>query len=216
MVCNLAHLLVIAKAPVAGKVKTRLCPPCTGPQAAALAEAALADTLDAVRATACDGRTLVLDGAADAWLRAAGIETVPQRGDGLGERLAAAFSERDDPTLLIGMDTPQVGPDLLGEALNALERPDCDAVLGPCEDGGYWAIGLRQPDPRVFDGVPMSTAVTCASQRWRLEELGLRVWELPTLRDVDHFEDALAVAAEVPGGRFAQTLEIVETSLCLS
>jgi rSAM/selenodomain-associated transferase 1 len=211
----LAQILVIAKAPVPGRAKTRLCPPCTAAQAASLAEAALTDTLTAVAETPCEGRVLVLEGAPGPWLPA-GFEVVPQRGDGLGERLAAAFAERDGPALLIGMDTPQVRPELLSEALAQLERPGTDAVLGPCEDGGYWAIGMRSPDPRAFDGVPMSSSLTGACQRRRLGDLGLRVAELPTLRDVDYIEDARGVAAERPGGRFARTLETVEPSLCLS
>jgi rSAM/selenodomain-associated transferase 1 len=196
-------------------VKTRLCPPCTWTQAAALAEAALSDTVAAVQATSCDQRVLVLEGSGGGWLPD-GFEIVPQRGDGLGERLAAAFAERKGPVLLIGMDTPQVHPVLLGQALEALEQPGTDAVLGPCEDGGYWAIGLRDPDPRVFDGVPMSSTLTCTYQRRRLKELGLRLHELPILRDVDYFEDARAVAAEAPDSRFALAFETIESSLCLS
>jgi uncharacterized protein len=208
----LAHLLVIAKSPAPGRSKTRLCPPCTPEQAAALAEAALADTLGAAAETPCDGRTLVLDGPRGDWLPA-GFEVVPQGGGGLGERLAAAFSRRDEPTLLIGMDTPQVDSDLLGEALGELERPGADAVLGPAEDGGYWAIGMRAPDPAAFEGVPMSSSRTGARQRRRLRRLGMAVRELPTLRDVDYMDDARGVAAERPGGEFARALAALEPSL---
>jgi len=208
-----AHLLVIAKAPAPGRSKTRLCPPCTPEQAAALAEAALADTLAAVAETPCDGRTLVLDGPRGDWLPENCFEVVPQRGRGLGERLAAAFSQRDEPTLLIGMDTPQVSPDLLGEALERLERPGADAVLGLAEDGGYWAIGLRAPQPAAFDGVPMSSPRTGACQRERLRQLGLAVRDLPTLRDVDDIDDARSVAAERPLGGFARALGELEPVL---
>ena len=86
------HLLVLAKSPVPGKVKTRLCPPCTPEQAADLAEAALRDTLTAVGATPVVRRTVVLDGPVGPWLPA-GFEVLPQRGDGLDERLAAAFDD---------------------------------------------------------------------------------------------------------------------------
>jgi len=208
----MAHLLVIAKAPVPGRSKTRLCPPCTPEQAAALAEAALVDTLAAVAETPCDGRTVVLEGARGDWLPD-GFEVIPQRGRGLDERLAAAFSHRDGPTLLIGMDTPQVSPGLLGEALEELERPGTDAVLGPAEDGGYWAIGLRSPRPAVFEGVPMSSPRTGACQRDRLRRLGLAVRDLPTLRDVDYIDDARSVAAERPLGEFARALGGLEPSL---
>ncbi len=208
----MAHLLVIAKAPEPGRSKTRLCPPCTPEQAAALAEAALVDTLAAVMETPCDGRTLVLDGSPGEWLPE-GLAVVPQGGGGLGERLAAAFAPRLGPTLLIGMDTPQVTPELLGEALAQLEREHTDAVLGLAEDGGYWAIGLREPQPGAFAGVPMSSSSTGARQRRRLEQLGLEVGDLPPLRDVDLIGDAREVAAECPGGEFARAVWAMEPAL---
>jgi len=207
-----AHLLVIAKAPMPGRSKTRLCPPCTPAQAAALAEAALVDTLAAVAETPCSGRTLVLEGPHGDWLPDR-FEVVPQREGGLGERLAGAFSHLDEPALLIGMDTPQVTPDLLGEALEQLESPDADAVLGPADDGGYWAIGMRAPQPAAFEGVPMSSARTGARQRDRLRQLGLSVRELPALRDIDDIDDARSVAAERPRGGFARALEALEPIL---
>jgi len=207
-----SHLLVIAKAPAPGSSKTRLCPPCTDEQAAELAEAALADTLEAVAATGCGGRTLVLEGAPGEWLPE-GFEVVPQRGDGLAERLAAAFADRDGAALLVGMDTPQLRPELLDESLERLAEPGCDAVLGPAEDGGYWAIGMRRPRPEVFLGVPMSTERTARRQLIRMHRLGMRVAELPTLRDVDYWPDALAVAAVAPAGRFARTVASLESEL---
>jgi uncharacterized protein len=200
-------LVVIAKAPRAGHSKTRLCPPCTPGQAAALARAALADTLEAVRATPASRHVIVLDGDPGDWLPA-GIEVLPQRGDGLDERLANAFADVAGPALLIGMDTPQVAPRDLRDGLARLAEPTMDAVLGPAPDGGYWAIGLREPDPRAFLGVPMSSARTCRAQRSRLWHLGLRVGELPALRDVDRIADARAVAALAPRGRFARALAL--------
>ncbi len=196
-------LAVIAKAPVAGRSKTRLCPPLTPVQAAEVAAAALADTLHAVAATPCRRRVVVLDGPSGGWLTP-GLEVMPQRGDGLAERLAAAFADIGGPALVIGMDTPQVTPQLLCHALRGLDR--ADAVIGAAPDGGYWAIGLRRADDAVFDGVPMSAATTCAAQRARLEVLGLATLGLPRLRDVDDIADAYAVAALAPRTRFARTL----------
>ena len=118
-------------------------------------------------------------------------------------RLAAAFADVGCPALLIGMDTPQVSSALLATACARLASGDVDAVLGPAVDGGWWAIGLRRADDGVFLGVPMSTEQTLHAQRARLRERSLRVAELPTLRDVDLAEDALAVAREMPGSRFA-------------
>jgi rSAM/selenodomain-associated transferase 1 len=196
------NLLVIAKAPVAGRVKTRLCPPCTPTQAARLAEAALADTL-----AACAGadarRVLVLDGRPGDWLPD-GWDVIAQRGNGLAERLEAAFADAGGPALLVGMDTPQVTARHLRAGLAALG--EADAVYGPAADGGYWAIGLRHPDPAVFARVPMSRVYTGAIQRARLAALGLRTVELPVLRDVDDIAAARAVAAAAPASRFAAAL----------
>ncbi|MFJ9174335.1 DUF2064 domain-containing protein [Streptomyces sp. NPDC102360] len=193
-------LLVIAKEPRPGRVKTRLTPPFTPEEAADLAEAALADTLDAVAQAPAARRVLVLDGEPGPWLPP-GFEVVPQCAGGLDERLAAAFAGCAGPALLIGMDTPQVDPDLL-----TVDFADCDAWFGPALDGGFWALGLADPDPGLLRGVPMSTAYTGAAQRARLVEAGLRVRDLPPLRDVDTADDAAAVAAQAPHGRFAARL----------
>ncbi|MFJ9626893.1 DUF2064 domain-containing protein [Streptomyces sp. NPDC101175] len=200
-------LLVIAKEPRPGRVKTRLTPPFTPEKAAALAEAALADTLDAVLATPARRRVLVLDGAPGRWLPP-GFDVVPQCGGGLDARLAAAFAGCAGPALLIGMDTPQVTPALL-----TVDFADCDAYFGPAEDGGFWALGLAEPDPALLLGVPMSTPATGAVQRARLTGAGLRVRDLPPLRDVDTAYDAELVAAEAPQGRFARELARLRTGV---
>ena len=196
-------LAVIAKAPAPGRSKTRLSPPLSPMQAADLAEAALRDTLATVAATRVGRKVLVLDGLAGPWLPD-GFEVISQRGSGLDERLAAAFEDLGGPTLIIGMDSPQVSAELLELALGQLQSHP--AVLGPAEDGGYWAIGLRRADPNALLGVPMSSPHTLTAQRIRLRALGLSIGELPTLRDVDTFDDAVAVAAAAPGTRFARVL----------
>ncbi|MGI5196420.1 TIGR04282 family arsenosugar biosynthesis glycosyltransferase [Streptomyces sp. CA-288835] len=199
----MTNLLVIAKEPRPGRVKTRLTPPFTPEEAAALAEAALADTLSAVLATPADRRVLVLDGKPGPWLPP-GVEVVPQCAGGLDERLAAAFADCTGPALLIGMDTPQVTAELLTFGADFTE---CDAWFGPAEDGGFWALGLADPDPALLRGVPMSTPTTGALQRARLTAAGLRVRDLPRLRDVDTAYDAWLVAEQVmvqgQGSRFA-------------
>jgi len=190
-------LLVIAKEPVAGRVKTRLVPPCTPRQAADLAEAALADTLHAVLAAPAHRRVLVLDGEPGPWLPP-GFDVMPQCGGGLDERLAGAFAAVSGPALLIGMDTPQLTPGLL-----TVDWEDTDAWFGPAADGGFWGLGLRRPEAALVRGVPMSTADTGAVQRARLHAAGLRIAELPRLRDVDTAADAVAVARQAPLSRFA-------------
>lgn len=191
-------LIVIAKEPVPGRVKTRLQSEFSAAEAAALARAALADTLAAVAATPVRRRVLVLDGMPGRWLPP-GFEVIPQRGGGLDERLAGAFEDAYDgePMMLLGMDTPQLTPELLDVRWS-------DAVLGRAMDGGYWAIGLPRPDRRALVGVPMSTAYTGAAQLARLRELGYQVELLPELRDIDTPADALAVATEFPALRLSR------------
>jgi rSAM/selenodomain-associated transferase 1 len=195
-------LIVIAKAPVPGRVKTRLCPPCSPLQAAAIARAALLDTLDAVASTRTSTRALVLDGEPGGWVPD-GFVVHPQASGGLEARLASAFEAVGGPALLVGMDTPQLDEELLDASLATLATPGTEAVVGAASDGGYWAIGLRRPRPEVFHGVPMSTPWTGRAQRERLRRLGISWTELPSLRDVDTFEDALRVADACPESRFA-------------
>jgi len=192
-----ATLLVIAKQPVPGRVKTRLVPPCTYEQAAALAEAALADTLHTMLMLPARRRVLVLDGRPGPWLPP-GFDIVPQCGGPLDERLADAFAAVRGPALLVGMDTPQLTPALL-----TVDWQAADAVFGPAADGGFWALGLRVPAPSLLRGVPMSTPSTGAMQRARLLAAGLRIADLPQLRDVDTAADAVAVARQAPWSRFA-------------
>jgi uncharacterized protein len=171
-------LLVVAKQPLPGKVKTRLVPPLTYHEAAELAEAALGDTLR-VAASVATRRVLVLDGAPGPWL-APGWQLVPQVGRGLDERLAAAFAGAGrGATVLVGMDTPQLHP----RQLAAFDPSRYDACLDPAVDGGYWAIGFAEPAAAdaAIRGVPMSTVHTGAHQ---LRALGLRVQRLDTLEDV--------------------------------
>jgi glycosyltransferase A (GT-A) superfamily protein (DUF2064 family) len=148
---------------------------------------------------------LVLDGRPGPWLPS-GFEVVQQEDGGLDRRLAGAFASGLGPAVLIGMDTPQIGPALLAEAVARLDSPGVGAVLGGADDGGWWLLGLRRPDPRAFLGVPMSSPYTGAAQRARLHALRLEIAELPTLRDVDTIADARAVARMVPGTRFARRL----------
>lgn len=137
-----------------------------------------------------------------------------QRGDRLGDRIAAAHADAADrlpgrPVLQIGMDTPQLRPGDLTEALAPLRAPDGpDAVLGPASDGGWWALGLRDPRAAVLIAdVPTSRADTGERTLHVLRAAGLRTWLLPEHRDVDTADDALAVASAITNantpGRFA-------------
>ncbi|WP_327121553.1 DUF2064 domain-containing protein [Streptomyces sp. NBC_01341] len=196
-------LLVIAKEPLPGKVKTRLTPPFSAEEAAELAAAALEDTLRTVLTLPVRRRVLVLEGRPGPWTPP-GFDVLPQCAGTLDERIAAAFATCTGPALLIGMDTPQITPALLAPALSPAGWDGCDAWFGPAEDGGFWALGLAAPDPCLVRGVPMSRPDTGGLQRARLTGLGLAVRDLPPLRDVDTAEDAALVAAAAPHGRFAE------------
>jgi glycosyltransferase A (GT-A) superfamily protein (DUF2064 family) len=197
-------LLVMAKEPVPGLVKTRLCPPCTPRQAASVARAALNDTLITVDRCPAARRVLVVHGD---YPVPVGWDVVRQRGDGLAQRLATAFADVAEleprrPALLIGMDTPQLTSALIGELAAGLAR--ADAVLGPAVDGGWWGLALRDPaHARVLGDVPMSTSDTGRLTAAALRGLGLRVTGGALLRDVDTAADAWAVAEECPAGSFA-------------
>jgi rSAM/selenodomain-associated transferase 1 len=211
-----AAVLVLAKPPVPGRVKTRLCPPCTPDEAARIAAAALADTLAAVRACGAGQRVLALAGEPTPDTPdCAGLRVIPQRGGGLGDRIAAAFADAAalgpiSGVLQIGMDTPQLTGPLLNHCLAELASPGVDAVLGPAEDGGWWVLGLRDPAAAALVApVPMSTSDTGRLTEAALRGAGLRVARLPVLRDVDHWSDARAVAAAAAGGRFAATVHAV-------
>jgi uncharacterized protein len=223
-------LLVLAKAPQAGRVKTRLCPPLTLDQAADLAAAALLDTLAAVGAVP-DGRPVVaLTGHLRRAARAAelaaalhGIPTPAQRGPDLGHRIAAAHRDTaallpGRPVLQLGMDTPQVDPDLLAEAAGPLRRCGIDvvdAVVGPAADGGWWALGLRDPRAAVvIADVPTSRDDTGERTVAALRAAGLRLGLLPELTDVDTAADAVAVAREAPGTRFAAAVAALPAGCC--
>jgi rSAM/selenodomain-associated transferase 1 len=207
-----AQVIVIAKAPVPGRVKTRLTPPFTPVEAAALAEAALEDTLAAVSRTPVRRKVLALDGTPGSWLPP-GFDVIGQRGDGLDERIAYAladvWAEAAVPVVLVGMDTPQLTPDLLAAAAAPLADGSADATFGFAEDGGFWLLGLREVDPGLVLGVPMSRPDTGSLQLLRLEQAGLRVQLVPELTDIDTAAEAERIAASIPDSRFARRLSAV-------
>jgi len=199
------HVIVMAKTPIAGRVKTRLCPPCTPDEAAAVAAAALADTLEAVAACGAGRRIVALDGPPGPWLPP-GFEVIPQRRGDFAQRLAGAWADADGPGIQIGMDTPQVQADELDDVLDSLHSglrgARRKAVLGHAADGGWWVIGFDGVRPSsVFEGIPMSTDSTGRHQERRLRQLGMQVVLAGMHRDIDTAADLAEVAALVPGSR---------------
>lgn len=193
---------VVAKECLPGRVKTRLTPALSPEGAARVAAASLADTLATVQALPAARRLLFFDGEVlpDG---AEGFDVMHQPGGGLDERLGELFDAVDGPLLLVGMDTPQVSTDDLAPVFDG---PDRDGWFGPAEDGGFWALYLREPDGAHLRGVPMSQDDTGAVQFARLVDAGLDVGRLGTLLDVDTIADAERVAALAPGARFTEAL----------
>lgn len=207
-----ARALVLAKAPVPGRVKTRLGATVGAHCAAELAAAALLDTIEACSTAfaechlALDGD--LADGVASQELVAAtaGWHVFAQSSGDLGDRLARAHEQvarsGSLPVVQVGMDTPQLTPALLEEVAGAVATGT--AVLGPALDGGWWVLGLADGlGAAALVGVPMSRPTTYVHTRAALHGAGLEVHASTTLRDVDTAADAQAVAAAAPRTRFA-------------
>jgi glycosyltransferase A (GT-A) superfamily protein (DUF2064 family) len=213
-------VLVVAKAPVAGQAKTRIAEQVGSVAAADLAAAALLDVLAAV--TSAGARLVValtgdLASAARPDAVAAALapaDVFPQRGDAFADRLAAAHADARDlvgtgPAILqVGMDTPQLTPALLRASLRTAATSD--AVLGPADDGGWWALAVRDPAwAEALRTVTMSRADTGERTLAALQAVGAHVTMLPTVRDVDTWADAQAVAALTPDTEFAAAVAAV-------
>ena len=192
-----ARIVIFAKEPVAGWVKTRLIPALGAEGAAELARSMLART---VAEAVASGLKVELCGEPDAatWFEGV-VSKSAQGGGGLGERLARA-AERvvagGEQVLLIGADCPELDAGRLQAAAEALE--EVDAVIHPAADGGYVLLGLRRFDRSVFEGVAWSTDAVCAQTLERVRALGWSVRVLETLRDVDEVADLAAVDVSPP------------------
>ncbi len=197
-------LILIAKETIPGRVKTRLHPPLSLEQAAALAAAAIQDTLVAVASLPATRRVLLFDGLVPP-PGTAGWDVVPQAAGDLDERLAAIFDASEGSTVLIGMDTPQLTAADLAPVFDN-SRADIDAWFGPATDGGFWALGMTDPNGDLIRGVPMSRDTTGTLQLSRLHAAGLHVGLLRPLTDVDTIDDAWTAADAAPDSLFTATL----------
>ena len=197
-------IVLIAKEPLPGKVKTRLHPALSYEQAAELAAASIDDTLATLAQLPATRRILAFDGERIP-CAAAGYEVLPQSAGTLDQRLGAIFDYAEGPTILVGMDTPQVAVSDLAAAFKAWPT-GLDAWFGPANDGGFWALGMARPTGDLIRGVPMSQDDTGAIQFSRLRQAGLSVGLLPRLTDVDEIADAHEVASLAPSTLFASTL----------
>ncbi len=211
------RVLVVAKAPVSGLVKTRIGAVIGPDAAAALAAAALLDTIDAASAAVGPGRChLSLAGDLSGAVRGAeitgslsGWTVTAQRGEGFAARLVAAHLDAGPgPVAQIGMDTPQVAASDLVDV--CADLVGVDAVLGPADDGGWWVLARHDPAAtQVLADVAMSEPTTYADTWAALEARGQRMASTRQLRDVDTIDDAEAVARAAPETRFAQAWRAV-------
>jgi rSAM/selenodomain-associated transferase 1 len=194
-------IIVFAKAPVAGRAKTRLIPALGAQGAAKIAERLMHATLaHAVNARLGPVELCVTpDRMHRAFGDAAanyGVMLTEQRNGDLGERMADAFERvlrRQPQALLIGTDAPGLDTAYLREAAHALHH--ADAVFGPAADGGYTLVGLKRPAPELFLQMRWSHAEVMAHTRERITQADLRHVELPTLHDVDEPADLVHLAA---------------------
>jgi hypothetical protein len=187
-------LIVVAKRPAPGQTKTRLTPPLSQEQASALYECFLRDTLDLMRQVPGVRPALAyLPATEEAYFRqlAPGFELILQSGDDLGERLDNAtthfFKQGYRRVVIMDSDSPTLPVDYLVEAFQAL-LDKADVTIGPCEDGGYYLIGLKRPAPRLLREVRMSTPRVTADTLAIAAEEGLKVHLLPAWYDVDDAE----------------------------
>jgi rSAM/selenodomain-associated transferase 1 len=202
---DLCALAVMAKVPVPGLVKTRLCPPLTPGQAAALARCLLLDTLAKVRQTPGAAPCLVYApaGARGAFRDLAGddIALLPQEGRDLGERMhrlsSRLLAAGCAAVVILGTDSPTLPAAVLADAVAHVRRGKDDLILGPSEDGGYYLIGLSRPQPDLFAGVAWGGSGVLADTRERARRRGLRVRLLPRWWDVDTPADLARLREEL-------------------
>ena len=201
----MATILILAKPPVAGRVKTRLVPPLSPEEAALLAEAFLRDlaaslgTLPGVHLEIALPPPGPPPGGPD-WLPP-GVPTVPQGEGDLGERLARvtadAFERRDGPVAVVGSDHPSLPPELVERALSEARQGRVGMI--PTEDGGYAALSLPRPLPGLFRDVPWSSSGVAAATRRNARARGVALVDLPVWYDVDDADDLARLAWELTG-----------------
>ncbi|HJY85016.1 MAG TPA: TIGR04282 family arsenosugar biosynthesis glycosyltransferase [Candidatus Binatia bacterium] len=198
-------LVIVAKAPVVGQVKTRLCPPLSAAEAAELFRCFLVDTV-ARACTVSDSQVCLAFTPADSEalfqaLLPFPLRYLPQRGNGLGERLVNIFADLLDEgfgkVVIMDSDSPTLPTAYLQEAFTSLSDPGNDAVLGPCSDGGYYLVGARAVHHGLFENITWSTSsvLTETLAQARLHKLNITL--LPSWYDIDNGADLYKLAAEL-------------------
>jgi len=193
-------LVIFAREPVPGQVKTRLARGTDADTAIAVYTTLLEHTIETARATEIEVMISLAGTPTPGWAAGLGLQfEVQGRGD-LGFRMAECFDRRFsigvERVVIIGSDNAHLQPDQIRSAFAALEENP--VVLGPADDGGYWLVGQRSPGVDLFTKVPWSTPKTLETTRNRLKTLGVTWSEIETLPDIDTVED-LRNAIKAPG-----------------
>jgi uncharacterized protein len=198
-----ALLIIFAKEPRPGRVKTRLSPPLSPEGAAQLYHSFLQDILEEMARVPAVRLALAFSPpGAQAFFRSRaipGVDLFPQEGADLGERMAQAFARGFaagfGPVLLRGSDVPDLAAAVVSEAREVLAAGQAEVALGPSPDGGYYLVGLSEPQPRLFQGPAWSSGTVFTDTLRLARELGLRVHLLPPWTDIDTSADLLAFLA---------------------
>lgn len=203
-----AALVMFAKAPIPGQVKTRLSPALTEDEAATLHGSFVLDTLERTKAAAgkfklpIDRFLACAPSSSHVFFRIMearhGVALLDQQGDDLGARMhqvfASLFAQGYQRVCLVGTDVPSLPLTHYRDAVEALMRHDL--VIGPASDGGYYLIGLTQPRPDLFTSIPWSTDHVMALTQQKAVGAGLKIALLPTWSDVDTIDDLQALIDE--------------------
>jgi rSAM/selenodomain-associated transferase 1 len=212
-----AALVLLAKAPVPGQVKTRLCPPLTADEAATLHGTFVLDALESSASAASRGLPKQsprrFDRLLACWPSSQhvffqimeerhGVGLIDQRGDDLGARMANAademFRRGYQRVLLVGTDLPDLPESVYQDALTLMATHD--VILGPSSDGGYYLIGLSRPAPDLFRDIPWSTDQVLGVTLRKAQEAALATAQLPMHRDIDTLDDLLSLLNTLPSG----------------
>jgi rSAM/selenodomain-associated transferase 1 len=194
---NKKALIIFAKQPVPGNVKTRLVPPLSPEQAARLCHFMLSDILNKTKSLESVDRFLFHggDSQADSYFHEIfpPLSIFPQEGIDLGARMEAAFdrifSMGYRTAAIIGTDSPDLPVSFIADAFRILEKDGTDVVFGPAEDGGYYLLGMKRIHGEIFHGIPWSTGQVLSKSLKHAESAGLGVATLPVWYDVDTIED---------------------------
>lgn len=190
-------LLIFARRPIPGKVKTRLSPPLSPREATDLYQCMLEDVLENTSVLCNVDRLLFFDPGDDAEVffqeRYPGPRLFPQQGDGLGERLehafGVAFAMGYDAVAVIGTDSPDLPSGHVRDAFRCLEEEKADVVFGPATDGGYYLVASRKPHCGLFRGIPWSTGEVLVKSERNADSLGLTTVRLEVWHDLDTVDD---------------------------